>query len=60
MRRMIDPPEGWKYGFPKELPKGAIVMNTKEWLIGQGYPRELIERYGDHFACSYWIEEDKA
>lgn len=30
-RHMIDPPSGWKYGFPKELPPG--IENTLTWLV---------------------------
>jgi len=55
MKKFIDPPSGWKYGFPKEIPPD--VVDEKEWLVEQGYPRELIESYGNYFFCRYWIEE---
>ena len=56
---MYDPPSGWKYGFPKEVPES--VLNGKEedlkrWIIDQGYPKKDIElalKYG-----RYW-ETDK-
>jgi len=54
---MIDPPSGWKYGFPKPFPNG--VENYKEWLVANGYPQHEIDAYGDHFYCRYW-EEDTA
>jgi hypothetical protein len=33
----VDPPSGWKYGFPKALPDPA-PEDIGEWLILQGYP----------------------
>jgi hypothetical protein len=42
---IIDPPEGWKHGFPKILPEHLLV-NIEEipaWLIENGYPEEDIE-----------------
>jgi hypothetical protein len=42
---IIDPPEGWKHGFPKILPE-HLVRNMEEiptWLIENGYPEEDIE-----------------
>lgn len=35
---MVDPPEGWRYGFPKAVPKDreADLLN---WIVEQGYPR---------------------
>lgn len=36
---MIDPPEGWRYGFPKPIPDG---VDLAEWLYGEGYPWDLI------------------
>jgi len=54
---MIDPPSGWKYGFPKPFPNG--VENTIKWLVANGYPQHEIDACGDHFYCQYW-EEDTA
>ena len=39
----IDPPNGWMYGFPKEFPDG--VTDVHEWLLQNGYPERIIERY---------------
>lgn len=36
----VDPPEGWRYGFPKELPKGK---DYAEFLRESGYPEKDIE-----------------
>lgn len=53
MRHMIDPPEGWKYGFPKELPED--VENVREWLVEQGYPREKLKLAS--LGTWHWDEE---
>ena len=54
-RKMIDPPSGWKYGFPKEIPEH--VDNTVQWLIENGYPEAEINRLGDSFWVRGWWEE---
>lgn len=50
----IDPPEGWRYGFPKVIPDG--VANNLKWLVEQGYPQKLIDEFGEHFWCRVWKE----
>ena len=47
MIMMIDPPSGWKYGFPKPIP--GDVENIFEWLVENGYPQQEIDVCGDHF-----------
>ena len=54
-RLMIDPPSGWKYGFPKELP--TDVVNVNEWLVENGYPQKEIDACGDYFYVRKWQEE---
>ncbi len=60
---IIDPPGGWKYGFPKPIPDEVIDEGkTIEWLVENGYPKSEIDSYGDHFYCRYWsasLEKDK-
>ena len=51
----IDPPSGWKYGFPKIIPEG--IKDHTKWIIDQGYPKRLADSLGDHFYCRYWNEE---
>jgi len=58
MAKMIDPPSGWRYGFPKEIP--TDVIDTKKWLVENGYPQEEIDRYGKYFSCRYWITNDES
>ncbi len=49
----VDPPEGWKYGFPKPYPKGEV--DYAEWLFGEGYPTDLIPLAVKY--SRYWEEE---
>lgn len=39
---IIDPPSGWRYGFPKPVPQEILVDNEllTIWLIEQGYPEK--------------------
>lgn len=55
---MIDPPTGWRYGFPRAIPP-EINFNDeqalKKWLVEVGYPEEEVE-----FALTYsryWKQE---
>jgi hypothetical protein len=53
---MIDPPSGWKYGFPKVMPDPR-PEDTRAWLIANGYPEKEILSCGDYFYCRYWETE---
>ena len=53
---MIDPPSGWLYGFPKVLPDPK-PESMHEWLVGNGYPQEEIDKMKEHFYCRYWETE---
>lgn len=53
---VVDPPSGWKFGFPKVIPhdrKNDLI----EWLVENGYPRQEIEAFGAHFYCRFWEED---
>lgn len=52
--RYIDPPEGWKYGFPKKMPDTPVDMS--EWLFGEGYPNDLIPLALKY--SRYWEEDE--
>jgi hypothetical protein len=52
----IDPPSGWRYGFPKEI--SSDIKDVKTWLVENGYPQEEIDSYGDNFYCRYFNYED--
>ena len=47
---MIDPPRGWAYGFPKELPED--VQDLRQWLVDQGYPESQVDWAMKY--CRYW------
>lgn len=49
---IIDPPSGWKYGFPKPYDK-KIDQTLEEWLIENSYPRSLIDQNMSKY-CRYW------
>ena len=53
----IDPPSGWKYGFPKILDQEKSKGRTLEWLVENGYPQFEIDKMKDHFYCRYWEDE---
>lgn len=51
---IIDPPSGWRYGFPKVY-NNPDNIPLKQWLINNGYPeREII---GDGKYCRFWDQE---
>lgn len=55
---IIDPPSGWRYGFPKILPQ-ELVGNTEalsKWLVSNGYPKEDIELALQY--SRYWEREE--
>lgn len=54
---MIDPPSGWRYGFPMPAPIDYIAggFDLKDWLIRNGYPEKDAEWAAKH--CRYWTQE---
>lgn len=54
-RTICDPPLGWKYGFPKEIPINLVGLTTEEWYKQQGYPQKLIDQ-GMLKYVRYWTE----
>ncbi len=51
----IDPPEGWRYGFPKDIPEGVepeeFLASINSWLVANGYPQEMIDLHGGNVRC---------
>jgi hypothetical protein len=47
----IDPPSGWKYGFPKAVTQEQYksITNLKQWCIDNGYPKSEADIYGEYF-----------
>ena len=52
-RWVVDPPSGWMYGFPKEIPE-ECKDHLREWLVAEGYPEKLIKEFGDYFYVRMW------
>ena len=53
-----DPPEGWKFGFPKIYDRNKHPDFYK-WVVEEGYPQSVIDSYGEHFYCRWWGVEDE-
>ena len=54
-KKMIDAPSGWMYGFPKEIPES--VTDVEKWLVENGYPKAMIDRFEKNFPYRIWYEE---
>lgn len=57
--RMIDPPAGADYGFPKpfDLPDG---VSLDEWLLQNGYPQAEVEKWPGGVPCRiYCVDDDQ-
>lgn len=50
---LYDPPDGWRYGFPKPYTKGE---NLRLALIRDGYPPTLIDDVILQH-CRFWEEK---
>lgn len=50
---LIDPPGGWRWGFPKVIPLDQLAR-AQEWLVENGYPQSEIDSYGDRFYYRQW------
>ena len=51
----VDPPSGWKYGFPKKWNQQGT---SKEWLLKEGYPQEEMDAHGKAFYIRCWETEE--
>lgn len=42
---IIDPPSGWRYGFPKPVPQDILGNDEllSKWFIEQGYPAKDLQ-----------------
>lgn len=57
---MIDPPDGWRFGFPKVIPDD--VEDVEMWLIFNGYPNTEVIKWAKQFShvpCRYFYVEDE-
>ena len=48
MKLIIDPPNGWKYGFPKTFDTYRDPP-LRQWLVEQGCPQSEIDAAGANF-----------
>jgi hypothetical protein len=55
---MVDPPSGWRYGFPRAYDRVTDGDDFMAWLVAQGYPQAEIDRMGDHFYVRQWVEPE--
>jgi hypothetical protein len=55
---VIDPPGGWRFGFPKPVPTTYLKNESlmRIWLQDQGYPVQDIELALKH--SRYWEAEE--
>ena len=54
----VDPPEGWKYGFPA-IYDPETDGQLSDWVVRKGYPLLTIKEYGDSWAVRCWPVEVK-
>jgi len=52
--KYVDPPSGWKYGFPKILPDD--VTDFRAWLIKEGYPEKDVD-FAMRYIRTWTLEE---
>ena len=53
MKVNVDPPMGWKYGFPRVFDTETDGV-IREWLVREGYPQAEIDKYGETFHVRMW------
>jgi hypothetical protein len=57
-RLWVDPPEGWKHGFPAIYDPDTDGQ-LSEWIVKKGYPISVIQEYGESWAVRCWPVEVK-
>lgn len=55
----IDPPSGWRWGFPKVYDRLTDGEDMLAWMVTQGYPQTEIDRLGDHFYVRSWSADEQ-
>jgi len=53
----VDPPEGWKYGFPAIYDPDTDGQMS-DWIISKGYPLLTIKEYGEQWMVRCWPAEE--
>lgn len=57
MVMMIDPPEGWRYGFPRRY-NDAEDGNMRDFLLKHGYPEKDVDFAMNNMG--QWFPEEDA
>jgi hypothetical protein len=59
----IDPPSGWRYGFPKPAPENIRNMTQEqlhEWFAANGYPQKELDYWkNSKSGMAYGMFEDE-
>jgi hypothetical protein len=53
----VDPPEGWKYGFPA-IYDPETDGQISDWAVRKGYPLLTIKEYGEQWHVRCWSAEE--
>jgi hypothetical protein len=53
----VDPPEGWKYGFPA-IYDSETDGQISDWAVRKGYPLLTIKEYGEQWHVRCWSAEE--
>jgi hypothetical protein len=53
----VDPPEGWKYGFPAIYDPDTDGQMS-DWIISKGYPIQIIKEYGEQWMVRCWPADE--
>lgn len=56
-RIFYDPPQGYRFGFPKEY-KPLENETLEETLLRDGYPAKEFDIHGKVIYCRFWSEDD--
>ena len=57
---MFDPPEGWRYGFPKPIPQDCLDSEElfRIYLVNNKYPDSMLDLAIKY--SRYWETDDEA
>lgn len=54
--RVVMPPEGEDWGFPKPCPSFKTKNDFRKWMLNNGYPQKLIDQSQLDY-CKFYDEE---
>jgi hypothetical protein len=59
MKVWVDPPSGWRWGFPKIYDRIEDGDDIMAWIVEQGYPQAEINNLKEHFHYRVWEASDQ-